>query len=360
MKLRCITVLLTVGLGVGAHALGQTIPPALKNASTVSQADQSTIRQFIQSNFAKISADDPAQQSEGRDALVNAVGGEPSDAFKDAYARAVNEAALALADNPDMRVRVNAAIVVARVASRTQSLQLKPAAIKFINDKSDPVVLWGTKAHATLIPLQLRASTAGQDALLTGLVGALQDNLSAPIVLEAYEALNLNLVQARGSVTPQMIKAVVPVMQDLLSARSKQYERGIPDNPVADTIATTFLVDRDVWAQQTEQQRTRTAQLVVDLIGMAGARTVDLDSDRGRKDSLIQALRSLSSAVVVIAGNINKQSLESAAQPLRRVDSSMPGETIRQMCDELIVQAIADIPGVKRPSSLQPMASVAP
>ena len=179
------------------------------------------------------------------------------------------------------------------------ALNLKPAALKFVSDKADPVVLWGVKAHTSLIPVMLKATPTGDDPLLKGLVPALKDNLVAPIMQETYEGLRLNLVQDRRSVTPDMIKAVAPVVQDLLAARIAKYETGLPDNPVVDTLATTFLVDADVWQQQTLEQRTRTAQLIVNLIGMVAARTADFENDRSGKDPLIQTLRLIASAVRV-------------------------------------------------------------
>lgn len=359
MKLRCITMLLGIGLGFAAQAFAQTaISPSVKSAGTISQADLGAIKQFVQAQTAKLTADDPVQQAAAREALSNAPAAEPaaSAAFNDAYSQAVNEAMLPVADNASVRVRLNAAIVVSRVAAKTGTVRLKPAALKFIADKADPVVLWGVKAHGSLIPAQLRMQPKADDPLLKGLVPALKGHLSSPVTQEAYEALRLNIIQDRKNVTPEMIKAVVPVMQDLLAMRIAEYQNGIPDNPLVDTIATTFLSDEDVWREETPAQRTRTGQLIVDLIASAAGRTASFDSDRESKESLIKTIRLLASASRVIADSIGKPELGNAALPVSKVDTSMPSATIIQTCDELIVQLIADIPGLKRSNgNLKPM-----
>lgn len=361
MKLRCITMLLGIGLGLAAQAFAQTaISPSVKSASTISQTDLSAIKQFVQAQTARLTSTDPVQQAAGREALSNATIGEPpaSAAFNDAYSQAVNDAMLPLADDASVRVRLNAAIVVSRVASRTATVRLKPAALKFIADKADPVVLWAVKAHGSLIPAQLRMQPKADDPLLKGLAPALKGHLSSPIILEAYEALRLNIVQDRKNVTPEMIKAVVPTMQELLALRISEYQNGVPSNPIADTIATTFLVDGDVWRQQTPAQRTRSAQLIVDLLASAAARTASFDNDRDGKDALIQTIRFLSSAAQVMAGNVGKPQLGSAAMPVAKVDLSMPAATIIQICQELIVQFVADVPGLTRPNgNVKPMST---
>ena len=107
----------------------------------------------------------PAAQNDARDALIGAVvGGEPSASaqFADAYTQALNDALMPLADDPSMPTRLNMAIVVGRIAERTQSLRLKPVVIKLLGDKCDPVVLWAVKATKALLPAQLKTAGGGR------------------------------------------------------------------------------------------------------------------------------------------------------------------------------------------------------
>src|SRR5437763_1905178 len=79
-----------------------------------------------------------------------------SAADESAYATALNNALLPLFRNPDARVRLDAAIVAGRVAGRIGTPQfLAPAALAAVNDKAEPVVLWGVKAAYYIIPHQM-------------------------------------------------------------------------------------------------------------------------------------------------------------------------------------------------------------
>jgi hypothetical protein len=212
------------------------------------------------------------------------------------------------------------------------------------------VALWGIKAHGSLIPAQLRLQAKSDDALLAGMAAAMKNRTAAPLFQEAYDALSLDIIRDRKSVTPEMVKAVLPAMQDVFAIRLNQYKSGLPENPVVDTLATTFLVDGDVWRQQTTEQKTRTVQEIVNLMTYAAARTADVEKDRDAKDSLVQTLRLVSSAVRVVAGSLGKPNLEAAALPVSKVDVSMPPATIAKTCDELVVALMAEVPGVTKPT----------
>src|SRR5205085_2577218 len=116
------------------------------------------MQSFISAQVAAL-AGTGASQSAARDALIAEAsdGAQPaSPAYLDTYAELLNPAVGKLASNPQMRVRLNAAIVTARVAERADNSRLADAAVAFINDKSEPVALWGLKAARALIPAVLR------------------------------------------------------------------------------------------------------------------------------------------------------------------------------------------------------------
>ena len=92
------------------------------------------------------------------------------------------------------------------------------------------------------------------------MVPAVRDNLAGPVTQMAYEALQPNLYQDRNNVTQPMLQTVVSQTHELLRSRLALYKDGFPDTPVADTLATSFLIDAQVWRAETEQERTTTAR----------------------------------------------------------------------------------------------------
>lgn len=238
MNCRLITVLLGLGLSsVGTLAFAQTLPPTLRTTSAIAAGEQTSIRQFIDGQVANLLSDDAAKQSEARNALIDVITRDPapSAAFVSAYTQALNDALLRLPADASVNARMNAAIIAAKVTTQTQSLGLRPAIEKFIADPADSVVLWGVKGYRPLIMVQLRTQPAQAADLLKPLLPAIKDDLRASITEAAYEALRLNLLNDRTAVTANMIKVVIPTMQDLLEARIALYQTGIPDQPAVDT-----------------------------------------------------------------------------------------------------------------------------
>ena len=96
-------------------------------------------------------------------------------AYLDAYAQILNRELLTLKGNPSARVRLNAAIVCALVAQQANNAHLKDAAVMFIQDPSEAVVLWGIKAARWIIPAQLGQVAAQPDlGLVNEIVPAVQ------------------------------------------------------------------------------------------------------------------------------------------------------------------------------------------
>ena len=355
MNCRLITVLLGLGLSsVGTLAFAQTLPPTLRTTSAIAAGEQTSIRQFIDGQVANLLSDDAAKQSEARNALIDVITRDPapSAAFVSAYTQALNDALLRLPADASVNARMNAAIIAAKVTTQTQSLGLRPAIEKFIADPADSVVLWGVKGYRPLIMVQLRTQPAQAADLLKPLLPAIKDDLRASITEAAYEALRLNLLNDRTAVTANMIKVVIPTMQDLLEARIALYQTGIPDQPAVDTLATNFLVDGSVAPQYTPEQRARTIQLIVELMGAGSSRAATLNN-RDEKDSIIQALKLVARAITVVA---EKPAVQSAASPIARMDASMDGEMIKKLCNDLINVAVKELGATPPRMSLGVMA----
>ncbi len=349
--------MLAIGLSLVGQAFGQSaLPSSVRSATTVTDEGRSLIVAFQKAQIAKMTGTSIKAKDEGRDALVAAVvGGEPAPTipFVDAYAQALSETLMPLTDDPSMLTRLNAAIVVGKVADRTQNLRLKPIVIKILADKMDPVVLWGAKAARPLILAQMRAQVVADDKLVTGLVSAIQDNLSGAVAQAGYEALRLNITQERESLTEPMLQVTIPHIQKLLAARLAKYQDGIPDVPVEDTLATGFLVDSVVWKAQTPAQRLVTTQLIVDLLSRGSRRAEALSSkeDQPDREDIVQTLKLVGSAVRVIADAGGKTNLANAAAAVMKLQPSNDGASIIQACDGLVAVLAAEFKGVKVPAA---------
>jgi hypothetical protein len=355
-------VILAIGLslvGYGSYALGQTsLPSSVRSVATMTDEARNAIAAFQKAQIAKLTGATLKGRNDARDALVNAVvGGEPgpSNAFLDAYAQTLNDSLMPLTDDSSMLVRLNAAIVVGKVADRTQSLRLKPIVTKLLSDKTDPVVLWGAKAARPLVIAQMRLQVMPDDKLLTGLVSAINDNLSGAVAQAGYEALRLNLTQDRDSLTDPMLQATIPHVQKLLGARLAKYQDDIPDVPVSDTLATGFLVDSKVWKAQSPEQRTVTVQLIVDMLSLASHRVAALSTrdDQPAREDIVQTLKLVGSAVRVIADAGGKTSMASAAANVMKLDPANDGAAIIQACDAMVAPLVAEFKGVKAPAVKQ-------
>lgn len=353
-------IVLGLGLGLAGHAYGQSIPPALKTSTTLSADNRATIAAFVKAQVAKLTGTDSAGQSAARELLCGE-GSSPSatTTYADAYAQAVAEALLPLADDPSVRVRLSVGIISARVADRCNSSRFTAVALKLIKDKAEPVELWGLKAAKATLGAQMRQQALMNDPLLLALVPAVQRNLTGPLTQEAYEALRLNITNDRNGVTDAMIKAVVPEMQKLLQLRLAAYGQGVPSDPQTDTMATSFLIDTKVWAAQSREQKTTTAQSLVDLLYAASRRTADFEAKdkpeaRPHKDELVQTLKLVGSGLRVVGDNESSAVLSSAAVPLTKLDVSIDSGTISKFADEAIaaVVAIPSLKGVKTPTTM--------
>lgn len=327
-----------------------TVPAVMKAAARLSDADQAVLKTFIDSQVAKLSSAKAAEQEDARDALIKEVDGSSTPAYQDAYAMTLATAAAKLPDSPDYRTRLNAAVAVGRVAERSQNLRLKALALRFAHDKSSAVALWGVKAVRAMLPLQLRSQIQADDPFLTRLVPAISDNLSGPVVQVAYEAYRLNILVDRRSLSDDMLRAVIPPMQELFGTRLALYAADGPDEPQVDTLASNFLVNGAVWNVETTQQKTQTLQSIAQMVYGASHRLAGLDMKepgaRIRREELVQTLRIAGGGMAVVADTIKDANLANAASYIAKLDATMDGEGIAKLCDEA-VRALVETPQFK-------------
>lgn len=309
-------------------ALGQSagIPAEARTAADPSSFE-SQIQAFVQAQAERLSAvDDPEGQKAGREALVRAADDPTATpAYFDLYSRILNDALVELSKSENMRVRLNAAIVAARVAERANNARLAGAASAFIHDKNTPVVLWGMSTAKWVLPAIMRDPLQrSNNTLAAELVPALKENPAGPIVRDAYDALTLG-VRGDTRVMPPGLEAVIPHFFDLVAYRIDLYREDVPSEPFADQTVGLFLQNRGVWLETLNpQQQVQAMQSLSDLISVAAQRAAKAPaSDRSKLAALV---KQLGGSIGFIAGYLNNPDLREAANIVVNADEKLPAE----------------------------------
>ncbi|MGH7178414.1 MAG: hypothetical protein ACREJC_13630 [Tepidisphaeraceae bacterium] len=301
-----------------------SLPPTVRTAPDAS-IHRAEITKFIKAQIAQLTNPAPPTQSGARDAIVGETlpggGVTPSASFLDIYSEILNDELVPLAGNPELRVRLGAAIVAARVAERASaSSQLQRAVMAFMNDKNEAVVLWGLKgarfimkpvlnnpASPQLIPVVLKTGTR----FLTG-----------PVTQASYDALNVDPATIPASATAAAIGAT----QDLLAARVAEYADSIPADPIVDTQATLNLTAARWFNPQTAPQRLRTAQLLSDLSGSAAAKIPQAEPEE--RKTLAIMIKRVASAVSAMGILLNNTKLQDDVKEARAISENMSADDI--------------------------------
>ncbi len=316
--------LVVLGCLMGLMPLGRAMAAALPaevRTTTNPQSVRAPIQTFIDEQVGKLSSGDLAAQTAAREALVAEVqqattaSPKPTPEFLDPYAEVLNTALLPLAKNQDPRIRLNAAVIAARVAERANNARLMPVVVDLLDDECEGVVLWAIKASKFLIPPVLsNAVTAEGNPLVPAFVKTFAKyQKSGPIVQSAYESLKI-ADQGANAVPSAAWKTVVPLvvgtLQGLVEMRIADYKTGIPPLPPVEAIATSFLVDGKVWAEQPKAQRLRTVQIIADLMSVAAERWTDADVTK--RQELTHVISKASEGAWVIGNALGSEKVKQA------------------------------------------------
>ena len=347
-----VPVLLLAG---AASSFGQ-IPDAAKKAPN---PDTNLIQQQVDAAVKNLTNDDAEKQAAGREALakgaeMNDATGQASPQYLDAYAAAVAKALDPLTKHEDMRVRLNAAIANARVAERAGNTRLDAVTVKFVNDKTSAVALWGVKASRAMLPAAL--GRGGKQPLVEATVGAVQRFMVGPIVNEVYEALSLNVLSLNNRVQPAVIKAAIPYMLQVYRMRVDAYGVAVPPDPSIDNTAAEFLSFATVWQQMTPAQRTEAIQAMSDLVSYAGQYAQLMEGEE--RTGLLTVFKRTGAALQVVGDASKNPALANAARDVQKISSGMDGTEIVQKTDALTAalrQAFASVkPSPKLPIPAEP------
>jgi hypothetical protein len=290
-----------------ARSAPLVVPTDVKSKPVLTAADRATVDQFLAGQLATLTnlKAKPAAQQAARDKLVAQVSGTGgSPAYLDAYAQSLSRQLLPLLKdkNVTLRMRLNLAIVAERIASKSGNAAMMDAAVALMDDKAEPVAMWGAKAAGHIVPRLIKqggASKQGQ-RLAAAILGAVRKfPASGPVVEEAYDALSLSGQELQDPEMPDnVLLGLVQPLIDLLGFRVQQFAAGLPPTPAADTEATTFLTYQRVWNQLSAKQKGQVVSLLCNYLSLAAQHAANMDpADRA---PLIGAFQRGGSALVVI------------------------------------------------------------
>lgn len=278
-----------VVLGLGEGACADDLPTEIRTGSAATvKAAQGTIDKYVQTRVSSII--DPAnantqklreeiwKQVEGPSGGANQIGGvTPSAAFQSVYVDTVLNNLNNLLNNQDLSAKLNAAIIVQKLAGPTEASQLEPIILKLMADNSPAVALWGVKAAGALLPSTLNvAFNASKEQLTKGIVAAAaKHGASGAVVQEAYAALDVSNLPNRKptpiNLPKPMIEKCVKMTLEIMRGRINAWTKGVPPDPHADGAAVVFVTKPDI-AAAASSSRLATAQHLMDLIGVTVAR----------------------------------------------------------------------------------------
>jgi hypothetical protein len=338
--------------GAGAAAGGkprETIELDVRAAEKLSPEQQQAIKQYV-TDWTAVLADNsnPQQQSTAREKLAGAAGGvgnkSASGEYLTFYAAAVNEALKPLVQTQDVRTRLLAGIVAARVAERVNNTNLEEVGAALLNDNSDAVALWGMRTARYVIPWILRNPMQDR-GLVKQVVPAVQGHANVPMIADAYSAFDVG-TNAGAEPTSRGVARTL----ELVNMRVQQYLNGIPDDPGADAIGTTFMTREQVWKQLKPDQRVAVVQGISDLLAAMGQRAAA--EDRANLPRVYAGIQPVAAALVVIANNENASALRDLLTPLTaRITPTTTGADTQATIQKIYpaIQAIPAFAAVKPP-----------
>lgn len=355
------------------------IPDAIKTG-TEPERQRAAVQQYIKAHVERLSADDPSARTTSRDALVSesgataaAAGGSsaPTASYIDVYAAELNTelARILSAADASMEARLNAAIVVQRVARADRNARLEPAARAALAAKAEPVVLWGLKASAQLLPSSLAVRRTNNELLAQVLATGLERGTNV-LAIDAYDALTLTSYstaadQLRVTIPDarwrELVPVVWPALAKLWAARLDRYAQApSPDgstpavDPSPEQIPASFVGSVRTWPALQPPQQLEAAQLLLNQLTVAAERVVAGGSER---DAFANVARRTAAALSVIGEAEGNAALREAGRAAAGLGANATPAAVRQAAAAVVTAAKA----VPKFSKLQsPPASTRP
>jgi hypothetical protein len=229
-------------------------------------------------------------------------------------------------DKTPLPSRVNAAIVLARVAEQVHnqgdvvSLQpVYPIIQAEMKDKCDAIALWGVKAATQAIAARPGAPTL---QILKAIIPCVKDHgMNGAITEEAYSALDHTFTDA--------IQATI----ELYKLRVAGYaNNGVPPDPSADWRAAAHLtVQSGMWAKLSDKERQQVMALIRANLEGALATLTKPDASPELQEQTRTALIKEGGAVWVVA--TGSPPVSDLIIPSKRLSGMSPNSSPDQMSD---------------------------
>ena len=333
---------------------GPTPPPSVRSNANLTAPQLAEITRWVTTEAQAMAAGDPAVLSSARGNIVSAaaipVPNNPNKAptpaspvYQTTYSTALETALLPQLASKDARVRLNAAVTLAKVAaSMNQGTTLVKATKIAVADSAEAVSTWGVRAARDVYPNLLGVNAPEAKLLATAVIAAVRNHPSSPALAEdAYATIAGTNVTG----TPARAQAGLDAVMDLIQARAQLYAKATPGlapeedpafpaKPELDAPAATYLAI-NAWRSMTPGQKAAAGRAIFDqtneLVRLGplvppGAPGVP----QTRLSDMMKELRNMSSALQVICKAENSPAGVAAAQNLAKLANNTPAQPLMQ------------------------------
>lgn len=327
------------------------------------------IENFVEQHAADLASGDREKVVAARQALL--LPGTPnakSAAFLTVYSKAISTKLMRVADGKDAHAKLNAAIVVGKVAEMGGTADLSPLIIKLISDDASPIATYGIRAASNVLPRILAdKNLSANDKIVPAIVAALQKHpTSEAVIVESYSSL-IRVLGARDAatqigptgaagVTAAMPRAIDGVIK-LLNVRIPQFGKGDVVEPLAELPAVVFLARQQSWAAMAAPTQ---AQAVKALLGIATGAAAELEiefnrkpSSRPRMKALQDLIKATGQGLGVIGSFVANPSLTAEADKLKPFNTLTPPAQWRVTVED-ISKAYSNAFALQSSASSQP------
>lgn len=286
------------------------------------------------------------------------------------FAQSLGTGLMPVASGNDPHAKLNAAIVVQRVAEQSGAQELAPVIIKLISDSSPAVSAYGLRAASSVLPRALAGPKfSPDDPMITAIVGAVNAHPDSEAVAdETYVAIVkvLNDRTAGEVLTPTGVAAATPraveALHKVIAARTAQFGSGALTEPAAELPAVAFLGRQNTFNVSTPAQRTATITVLLRLMEAAADEMSKVPPNtpttRIRLTDLRNVVKSAGGSLMVIAELAQKPNLRTSAQKAKDLGTATPVNEYRQVISTLSADFQRELPELKAAS--QPGAATAP
>lgn len=314
------------------------LPPAIVTSADPTP-DRPTIDEFVKLQVSRLNGNDTTLWGPARLALTTeAVRVNATPGFLDVYCDSVGKALLPLARDKDARKRLNAAIVVARIAKPAANGRLAPLVEIFLHDGAEGVALWGITGAKWIVPSLLQGQGLPfAKRLSEGAIQVVKAHPSPASVEETYRTVLLNPTLFEGSgadffksISSPTMAAYLPVPFSFYEYRAKLYEGpDIPPQPLADIRASQFFIVT-AWSVQTPEQQTKTLAALMGMLKGAAALYANTSDPE-----VFQVIRDCGADFEVAGRSIKNTGLQNAGHNLSQLSKGAPSATVTSLVTAL-------------------------